>query len=142
MSEAKCVLMAIKPKFAQAIIKGDKTIELRKTVPKIASDDLILFYETVPVKSVSFFCRVNGIIAQEPKVLWERYRHQLSITKEEYDAYFLGRSMAYGINLGRPHVFVERKCIQDIDEDLVVPQSYIYVPSEALKKVLKWEVLD
>lgn len=142
MVETKCVLMAIKPRFAQAIINGNKIIELRKQAPKIVANDLILFYETAPVSAVSFFCEVEDIIAQEPKTLWTQHKRHLSISEEEYNAYFLGKNMAYGIKLRKPRVFSEKKPIRDVDKTLVVPQSYIYVPKEAIEKIRKWAVLD
>lgn len=138
--ETKCVLMAIKPKFAEAIRKGEKTIELRKVAPRIMSDDIILFYESAPVKSISFFCRVDAIIRLEPKMLWDQYSQALSISKEEYTSYYRDKAIAYGIKLKEPQVFLEKKQIQDVDESLVVPQSYVYVSSKGLKKVLRWAV--
>lgn len=61
------ILLSIKPKWAEKIYSGEKTIEFRKSIPKNfnTSEDVVFIYETAPVKMVTgyikigAFCRIN-----------------------------------------------------------------------------------
>lgn len=61
------ILLSIKPKWAEKIYSGEKTIEFRKSIPKNfdTTEDVVFIYETAPVKMVTgyirigAFCRVN-----------------------------------------------------------------------------------
>lgn len=134
------VIMSIKPQYAQAIITGEKQIELRKRIPKVGAGDIIVFYESLPIQRVTFYCVVEEIVSMSPKKLWETYSNRLGITKKEYDKYFYQKTIAYGIKLQTPQVFATQKKIGDISEELLIPQSYRYIPPMELKKILQWKI--
>lgn len=56
------VLLSIKPKWAEKIYNGEKTIEFRKSIPKNfdTSKDVVFIYETAPVKMVTGYIRISA----------------------------------------------------------------------------------
>lgn len=56
------VLLSIKPKWAEKIYNGEKTIEFRKSIPKNfdISKDVVFIYETAPVKMVTGYIRISA----------------------------------------------------------------------------------
>ena len=60
LNEKKYVLMSIKPIYAEFIKNGEKTVELRRVLPKIKYGDVIVVYETAPVQRITMTCTVKG----------------------------------------------------------------------------------
>lgn len=141
MDNVTGILMSIKPKYAQAIIRGEKTIELRRHIPPIGPQDIIVFYESSPIQRVTFYCRVLEILSMPPQELWDKYSCLFGITKEDYDVYFGNRPTAYGIRLQEVHIFSSQMKISDISQELSAPQSFRYISPEELEKILQWQII-
>lgn len=125
----KVLFLSIKPEFANKIINGDKTIELRKVKPKVNNGDYVLIYSTSPVKAIIAIGKVKDIFFDKPKIIWSKYKKQLGIDKVRYNSYFENKELAVAIKL---------KEIQELDElyrlekiklknpEFHPPQSYMY----------------
>ena len=60
------IILSIKPKWAEKIYSGEKTIEWRKNAPKNADDHSIIFlYETAPICKVTGCMRFDGATAYD-----------------------------------------------------------------------------
>ena len=56
------LIISVKPKYAEKILRGEKTIELRKCAPKkVGKDDYILIYVTAPVKELWGIYKIEKI---------------------------------------------------------------------------------
>lgn len=53
------IILSIKPKWAELIYSGKKTIEWRKSYPTRDNIELVYLYETAPVKKVTGFFKYN-----------------------------------------------------------------------------------
>lgn len=71
------IILSIKPKWAELIYSGKKTIEWRKSFPRYVKIDKVLLYETAPVKAITgfftlqekpFFC-VSSVCAQPEQII-------------------------------------------------------------------------
>ena len=58
------IILSIKPKYAELIYSGKKSVEWRHTYPKknFSWSDCVYIYETAPVKRVTGYFNVNPII--------------------------------------------------------------------------------
>lgn len=57
------IILSIKPKYAELIYSGKKTVEWRHTYPeKIIFCDRIYMYETAPVYRVTGYFRINPLL--------------------------------------------------------------------------------
>ena len=64
------IILSIKPKWAELIYSGKKTIEWRKSCPKRENIECVYLYETAPVKKVTGFFVWDGceqLVFSEPK---------------------------------------------------------------------------
>lgn len=95
----RALFISVKPEFVEKIFNGTKTIELRKSIPKVEIDDLIIIYSTSPVMSVIGTCRVKEIIANKPTKLWHDCANKMGIDRKRYFEYFDGKDIAVGIIL-------------------------------------------
>jgi predicted transcriptional regulator len=94
-------LMSIKPRFAEAILRGDKTLELRRKRPGLQPGTRVLIYASVPVKAVVGWFEVGQIHHSSPERLWRRAAACGGVTRDEFDAYFAGCELAFGIEVAR-----------------------------------------
>ena len=61
----RVLLLSLKPRYADAILSGAKTIELRRTRPNIKVPALALIYSTSPVRSLVGSCCVESIDSRD-----------------------------------------------------------------------------
>lgn len=103
----KVLFLSIKPEFANKIVNGVKTIELRKVKPKINNNDIVIIYSSSPVKAVIAIGKVKNVLLDNPKIIWSKYKKQLGIDKQRYNEYYQNKEFAVAIKL---------KEIQELDE--------------------------
>ena len=126
----RILLISIKPEYANRIFKGVKTIELRKTSPKVNKDDLIVFYVTSPEKMVKGIGKVKEIVEDTPSNLWLNYRNLAGINEDSYFDYFENSNKAVGILLKDIVEFDESISLSKIKSEypsFAPPQSYQYL---------------
>jgi predicted transcriptional regulator len=92
-------LMSIKPRFAEAILAGDKTIELRRRRPRLAPGSRVSIYASSPVQAVVGWFEVGTVIEANPVKLWRLVGQAAAVTRTEFDDYFAGRPLGYGIEI-------------------------------------------
>lgn len=130
MRDKKYVLMSIKPVYAELIKSGQKTIELRRIAPKVNAGDILVIYESSPVKRVTSFCEIESMVVTEPSKLWEIAKNTVGLTYDSFLKYFDGKTQAVGIKLGRVERLRDPKELCVISRDLKAPQSYRYLTQE------------
>lgn len=98
MTPDDAIFLAIKPRYADDILKGTKTVELRRTRPKdLRSGSLVVLYASSPVKAVLGIAEVEKVITATPDELWPLVADQGSISQREFKDYFANATEATGI---------------------------------------------
>jgi predicted transcriptional regulator len=126
----KAILLSIRPRFAQQIFMGSKTVELRRRAPRLESGDVVLVYETSPTKAIVGWATVKGVETTTPSALWARVKDEAGVTRSEFDAYFAGAATATAIYLfgaSKLKAPVELDAMRKLWPWLRPPQSYRYV---------------
>ena len=125
----KYLFISVKPEFAEKLIKKQKTIELRKTKPKVAIGDFLIIYATSPKKSVVGFGIIKKIIIATPKTMWKNYSSKLGIDKIRFDSYYRGYKTAIGIEVDKVNEIqpVHLEDLRNIDPQFHPPQIYRYI---------------
>jgi predicted transcriptional regulator len=71
------IILSIHPKWAKLIYEGKKTVEWRKTTPKKADSQSVIFlYETAPVCKVTGWVRFNGANAVDAAMAGSKFKGQ------------------------------------------------------------------
>jgi predicted transcriptional regulator len=127
------VLFSIKPNYAEKILDGRKTVELRRKFTQSAVvGSLAFIYSTSPVRELVGYARIGDVRRMPVGEIWRQYRDEAGIAKADFDAYFEGRSDGYVIVLEEPTRLSNSVPIADLRSrfGFVAPQSFRYVPRE------------
>jgi predicted transcriptional regulator len=128
--------MAIQPGYAEAILAGVKTVELRKRV--LAPDiETVLVYETSPTKAIVGSFAVSGIEVASPEVIWARHWRQAEISRKAFDHYYTGASIAVAISLTCSRRFSYAVGLAQLNPRPAVPQSFNYLSAEIVEELIQ-----
>ena len=70
LDQDRMIVLSLRPRFAEAIMAGDKTVELRRTEPKIVVPMRALLYATTPVRALLGTCVITS--AKSPSTASKR----------------------------------------------------------------------
>lgn len=85
------ILMSIRPKYADKIFNGTKTVELRRIKPKsIQENDLVFVYVSAPVKSLVGAFSVSSVTEKSLSSLWKSVKDHAGLDRGEFFDYFQG----------------------------------------------------
>ncbi len=124
------LLLSIRPRFAQMIFAGTKTVELRRVRPTIKAGDLVLVYVTSPTKELQGAFKVSQTVTGSPASIWKNYGKQTGVTRAEFDTYFSGKDQAHALiienawTLPKP---VRLACLREEKHGFRPPQSFHYI---------------
>lgn len=133
--DATDVLISIKPKYVEKILKGEKKFEFRKAVFKTKPVRRVFVYASAPVQSIVASFEFDGVITGSPEKVWEDCKDFAGIAEEAYFDYFNGREQAYSIKIKNLEVFKTPIRPTKLIPDFTPPQSYMYV-NKKLEKIL------
>lgn len=137
------ILMSIKPKYAAQIIRGSKTIELRRVAPNLNKSTVILIYESAPVKAITGYAFISGITKSSPSETWAQYAGETQISKPEFDEYYQGADQAFAIHLKEAARLLEPISLADLRSEQILsnpPQSYCYLHLQAFSEEISQEI--
>lgn len=124
------LFLSIHQQYAELILDGKKTVELRRRKPKVAKGDVVILYATSPQCSVVGSAEIKGITEDSPSAIWVSSGKKAKVPKEDFDAYFESTNMAVAISLKNHQRFAKpiplarlRKLLSDFSP----PQSYRYI---------------
>lgn len=93
----EALVLSIKPQYASKIFDGGKSVELRKTRPSLQSGDKVLVYVSSPVMKMMGLFTVSDVVSDSPYKLWKRVGSYSGISKDEFNSYYEGSEVGYGI---------------------------------------------
>jgi predicted transcriptional regulator len=128
-SASSDILMSVRPKFAERIIGGSKSVEIRKRFStKWIGHDAVLC-ATRPLNCLLGRTTIRSVTKGHPDSLWDRFRSRIGCSRNEFDVYVGDASQVAAIELGdvRPYETpVEvSQLAQVLCRRLLAPQSYV-----------------
>lgn len=127
------VLFSIKPKYADKILDGHKTVELRRRFTNSeVTGSLAFIYSTSPVRELVGYARIRDVRRLGIREIWREYRDVAGVEKGDFDSYFHGLKEGYVIVLDQPTRLADGVPIAKLRErfGFSPPQSFRYVPRE------------
>jgi len=124
------VILSIKPKYVQSIIKGEKRYEFRKAIFKNRTIDRVFIYSSAPVKRIVALFEIGTILEDHPAALWKTVWEYAGIDDREFFSYFAGRTRGYAIGIENVQEFDEPIDPRVSIPGFVPPQSYCYLDGE------------
>jgi predicted transcriptional regulator len=126
-------LVSVRPRFAETILSGRKTVELRRRFSEHAeADSLVFIYCTSPIQSLLGIARIVEVKRMPVASIWRKYSKAACVSRAEFDLYFAGLDFGYAILLHRVKRFRKAIAADDLRRQFgfVAPQSFRYVPKE------------
>ena len=124
------VILSIKPKYVEAIIKGEKIYEFRKSIfKKVKNRTIVYIYSSSPIKKIvgRFLVEIDNILCDSPKNVWEGVKEFAGITQEEFFNYFRNKIVAYAIKVENLELFWEPIKPKEYIPNFKPPQSFCYI---------------
>lgn len=129
----RMVVLSLKPRFAEAILAGVKTAELRRTEPKIVVPTRALLYASTPVRALLGTCIVDSIRSADLATLWRQYGSQSDLHYREFLQYFRGVGRGTALTLSEPQAFSQQLALEDLratPRGFRPPQSFAYIDTK------------
>jgi predicted transcriptional regulator len=123
------LLMSLRPRFAQAVLDGSKTVELRRTRVSAPPGTIIIIYASAPVMSVVGIAQLDAVDTDTPARLWRCYRKQLGLSRAEFDEYLIGTDTASCLTITSPQTLSTPYALSWLRDytHFQPPQSYRYL---------------
>ena len=90
LDKQRMIVLSLKPRFADAVLTGAKTVELRRAEPKIVVPTRALIYSTSPVRALVGTCIVTSVETDRLADLWQTFGPRTGINRGEFSDYFEG----------------------------------------------------
>lgn len=126
----KAILLSIRPRYADMIFEGSKTVELRRVRPRnIIKGDLVLLYVSSPIQSLAGAFQVEQVVERSVKTLWQLVKEKAGISRQEFDAYYQGASTGVAIFFQQVWQIPEPIVLDELrrSANFKPPQSFRYV---------------
>jgi predicted transcriptional regulator len=135
MQRDQVTLLSVRPRFADALLDGTKTVEIRRRRARIADGSLCLLYASSPVCALVGAIRVRRTDADTPDALWSRWGEQAGLSRLEYDSYLCGSTLPCAIVVAAAvalHYPISLDELRRRQDDFVTPQSYRFLRAREL----------
>lgn len=127
------ILISIRPEYADQIMEGCKTVELRRRFTAEIDENTRLFiYSSNPVGAIVGSARIDKVTKLPVKQIWAKFRKAACIDKTDFERYFSGIEFGFVLSLGDVTPLEELVDREDILDRWGIrpPQSYMYLSTE------------
>jgi predicted transcriptional regulator len=128
------VILSLRPRWAELILTGAKTVELRRRRPQRPFDTVYL-YVSSPVQAIVARCRVTRSLSDTPGRLLERFAEEACLTAREGARYFHGAKIGSALFLEdvvTPRSPLPLGDLRRARPRFHPPQNFCYVPGVVL----------
>lgn len=129
----KPLLLSLKPRYAELVFRGLKEAELRRRMIPYVEDRDVFIYVSSPVQQLRGGFRVGHVWSGTPEEVWNEVSELARVDKQDFDAYYAGRTVAYALRIIDVWEFKNPACLKTLRNqfsDFVVPQSWRYLKPE------------
>jgi predicted transcriptional regulator len=130
MNDLDEILISLKPKYADHVFEGTKTVELRRRRLKVRPGTRIWIYATAPTAAIRGYASLVRVEAGSPLQIWKSLGNQTGLSKIEFEAYFKSCRTAYGlllVDVMEMENALTLDQIRDVVTDFHPPQFYCYL---------------
>jgi predicted transcriptional regulator len=138
MKQGKALFLSIKPRFAEQIFAGTKTVELRRVRPRVSADDVVVVYASGETKALLGAFQIVRVVSGKPSTIWRRFSKSAGLARREFDEYFAGAETAYAIEIAHTWRLPTPVCLPMLREKkrgFRPPQGYHYLDFGTLSDI-------
>lgn len=131
----RVALMALHPRYAEAILSGRKRAEFRKR-PLAADVDVVLIYATAPVSAIVGWFKVRDTVKTTLKDMWCLLHAEGDICWSDFWDYFAGYDEGVALLVGEVGRLVRPVALSEIRPVPATPQSFSYISDKVWAQVI------
>ncbi len=138
-TESRALLVSLRPRYARMLLDGTKTVELRRTIPKVLPGTLVVLYASSPDCRLVGTATVADLVSGSPFEIWASHGPRTGIDRSEYDAYFEGARVAAAISLGEVKALRSSRPLAELRKRLngfSPPQSFRYLTQQQVAVIV------
>lgn len=127
---AREFLISIKPYYADKIVDGFKTVELRRRFSdEVGCGSKMWIYSTSPTQAIVGVAEIQEVKRLTVAGLWQRFGSAACIDRVEFLSYFSGLDVGYAIVLSNAHRLKQAVTASRLKKrfGFVPPQSFMYL---------------
>lgn len=130
MGLGKEVLLSVKPQYANLLVDGVKTVELRRKFPTdLVEGTRCVIYSTSPVQRVIGECKIHTVKKLPINELWRDTADKAMIPWADFSNYFGDLEHGYAVHVYGYIRYSDPLTLQvAAGPDAKPPQSYRYLP--------------
>lgn len=131
----RTILLSIKPRYAELILSGTKTVEFRRAwaAEKV---DAIAIYASAPIQRIVGLVKVSDVVTAKPTLLWEYCKKRGGgLSRPELSAYMEGKPKGFAILIHSVKKFDQGILPSRAIEGFSPPQSFRYMSTTEVRKL-------
>jgi predicted transcriptional regulator len=134
----RALLLSVRPQFAESILDGSKTAEIRRQRPDVRPGTLVIIYATKPKGAIVGTARVSAMSQGTPDDIWKQHKSRVGISREDFNSYLDSATTAYALLLERVQRLVPFLTLEEMraTTSFQPPQSYRYVTQKMLDSLV------
>jgi predicted transcriptional regulator len=126
---ARTLLVSIHSHYAELILDGTKTVELRRRFDPATVGSRMLIYATLPTAAVIGHTLIDNVECLFVEDIWEQHSSRVSVSANAFSRYFTGIDKGFAIHIADPKRYSTPIPLRDMQgkHGLRAPQSYIFL---------------
>lgn len=135
------LLLSIHPRHVDAILSGEKKVELRRRKPSVENGPGLI-YSTTPKMELAATFDVEAVTRTSLSLLWPMVRDVACVTRKEFDAYFQGLESGVVIHLANVRSLQAPISLSSLRihwPGFQPPQGFRYLDEAEVLRVMKCE---
>jgi predicted transcriptional regulator len=145
MTADRPVLLSVRPRFADALLDGTKTVEMRRRSIRLGEGAICLLYASTPTRALTGALTVADVEHGTPDELWDRHGDRTALTRNEYDTYLHGRPTAAALLVETVIAFQTPVPLEELrrrSKRFVAPQSYRFMHHGEVRTLLNGQAAE
>ncbi|MCX4853899.1 ASCH domain-containing protein [Streptomyces canus] len=134
----RALLLSVHPQYAEAILLGTKTVEIRRRRVAVEPGTPLILYGTSSAKALLGAARIATVEVGGPDEVWELHHDHVGVGRAVFDRYVRGASEVTALGVEEPTPFAEPIPLARIRRvmEFRPPQSYQYVSDSFVRELV------
>lgn len=134
------ILLSVKPTYADGLLNGTKTAEVRRRFPDQTGPTTVYLYSSSPERAIVGTVTLDSIDRPPARKVWNLYQHRIQILRGPLDDYLENVADAAILQMSNPNRWANPMPLPDLRQRVRVepPQSFRYLDERQETALIEW----